>query len=64
MAKRPTDKVKMKVWTERATAEMEGPIKACAYHLFMFVSPEDRGVLLADMREWHEEQDQHPSTPC
>jgi len=43
---------------------MEGPIKACAYHLFMFVSSEDRGVLLADMREWHEAQDPIPSTPC
>lgn len=55
MAKRPTDKVKLKVWTERSTAEIEGPILSAVYHLFMFVKPEDREKLLQDMRQWHDD---------
>jgi hypothetical protein len=55
MAKRPTDKAKLKVWTERSTSEMEGPIKAIAYYLFMYVAQEDREQLLKDMQKWHEE---------
>jgi len=54
MAKRPTDKAKVKVWGERSNAEMEGPIKAIAYYLFMFVKEDDREQLLTDMRDWHE----------
>lgn len=55
MAKRPTNKVKMKVWTENATAELEGGIKDGAYYLFMFVPEADREQLLADMKKWHDE---------
>lgn len=55
MAKRPTNKVRMKVWTERSTAEMEGPIKDSAYYLFMFVPEADRLQLLEDMKQWHEQ---------
>lgn len=55
MAKRPTNKVKMKVWTERSTAEMEGGIKDSVYYLFMFVPEEDRLQLLEDMKQWHEQ---------
>lgn len=53
MAKRPTDKAKLKVWTDRSTSEMEGPIKDIAYYLFMYVKPDDREQLLLDMRDWH-----------
>ena len=54
MAKRPTNKAKLKVWTERSTAEMEGGIKDVAYHLFMFVPEAERVELLSAMKEWHE----------
>ncbi|MDG9858451.1 hypothetical protein N7403_31765 [Pseudomonas nitroreducens] len=55
MAKRPTNKARLKVWTESSTAEMEGGIKDCAYYLFMFVPEADRAQLLEDMKQWHEE---------
>ncbi|WP_220816182.1 hypothetical protein [Pseudomonas paralcaligenes] len=47
--------MKMKIWTERSITEMEGQIKDSAYYLFMFVPEADRGQLLADMKQWHEE---------
>lgn len=55
MAKRPTNKARLKVWTERATSEMEGGIKDVAYYLFMFVPEGERQQLLADMKGWHDE---------
>jgi adenosylcobinamide amidohydrolase len=56
MAKRPTNKVRLKVWTERSTAELEGGIKEAAYYLFMFVPQSERAQLLKDMTDWSLEQ--------
>lgn len=53
MAKRPINKARLKVWTERSTAEMSGGTKDVAFYLFMFVPEPEREALLLDMQEWH-----------
>ena len=54
-AKKKANTCKAVVWTDASRSEMEGPTKAIAYYLFMYVPAADRQQLLDDMRDWHEE---------
>ena len=53
--KKKANTCKAVVWTETSRSEMEGPTKAIAYYLFMYVPQEDRQQLLEDMRAWDEQ---------
>lgn len=54
MAKRPVNKAKVKLWTERVTMEFEGTIGAAAVESFgAIASREDRVAILEMINERH-----------
>jgi hypothetical protein len=54
MAKRPVNKAKVKLWTERVTMEFEGTIGAAAVESFGAIeSREDREYILGMIKERH-----------
>lgn len=56
MAKRPTNKAKVKLWTETITSDFEGPIMGCALELFAMIpgGKEKREKALQLMQERHQ----------
>lgn len=55
MAKRPTNKAKVKLWTDRITMEFEGTIGAAAVESFgAIASRDDRIAILGMIQERHE----------
>ena len=72
MAKRQSNKAKVKVWTETLTSEFEGPILGCALELFAMIpgGKESREKALQLMQERHqgmcerEEQREKEAAKC
>ena len=56
MAKRPSNKAKVKLWTDTLTSDFEGPIMGCAIEMFAYIpgGKEKREKALQLMQEKHE----------
>ncbi len=56
MAKRYTDRVKAKVWTENMTIEMDGPIAGTCCGLFGYMSVEKQEKVLEKLKVEHQKR--------